>query len=167
MLAGIAIALAAGGLATNIAGQRQAAEGEKRAEAIRMRQMRVQADRERRQAIRAAMQTRAQANVALTAQGGAPGSASAGLGQQVQDAGQAVAGTNINENLGNLMFGANALTSRGRTLAGIGSGVSSFGMSLFGQGDALRRIGAGFGSGTNMANPIPGGIGGSIQGAGR
>lgn len=165
MLAGITLALAAGGLAANVVGTQQAAQGERRAEAIRQRQMQVTADRERRQAIRAAMQTRARANVALTSQGGSPGSAVAGLGQQVQDAGQAVSDTNINENLGNLMFSANAMTSRGRSLASTGSAVQNFGMSLYGQGDALRRMTAGWGSSLNsIPNPIPGGIGGSGMG---
>jgi hypothetical protein len=161
MLAGITLALAAAGTAASISGAQQAAAGERRAEEIRQRQMRVTADRERRQAIRAAMQTRARANVALTAQGGSPGSASAGLGQQVQDAGQGVSDTNVNENLGNLMFSANAMTSRGRSLASTGSAVQNFGMSLYGQGDALRRMTAGWGTNLNsVPNGIPGGIGG-------
>lgn len=143
MLAGIAIALAAGGLAANVHGQAQAARGERRAEAIRQRQMQVTADRERRQAIRAAMQSRAQANVALNAQGAQASSASTGLGQQISEGGRMVADTNINENLGNLMFAANALASRGREVAGIGTSVQNFGMTLFGQGDALRRLGQG------------------------
>lgn len=167
MIAGIALALAAVGTGVAIRGQQQAAQGERRAEAIRQRQMQVTADRERRQAIRQAMQARAAGNVAGVNQGAFFGSGVAGgQAQAVAQGGRMVADTNVNENLGNLMFGANILASRGRMVAGIGSSLTGLGTSLMGNQAALQRIGAGWNTGSSLQFGGFGAQGGMIGTAG-
>lgn len=137
----LGLAASAIGTGASVYGQSRAASASRRQEAIRQRQMELQAQQEQRKAIRSAMQARAAANTALTAQGGGTGSASAGLGQQVQAGGQAVGDTLMNLGLGREMFAANAAFSEARTISSIGTGISNFGSALFGSADAIGRLG--------------------------
>lgn len=137
----VGLGLAGAGAFVQADASRDVARGQRQAEAIRQRQMAVQADRERRQAIRQAMQARAQANAAITSQGASFSSAQAGLGQQVADAGQQVGATNINENLGSLMFAANNLISRGQMQANIGQAIGGFGATILGSSQQIGRVG--------------------------
>lgn len=138
----VGLGLAGAGAVVQADAARDAARGQRQAEAIRQRQMAVQADRERRQAIRAAMQARAGAMVGAVSQGAQAGSGIAGgVSQVVAEGGQQVGATNINENLGNLMFAANALVSRAQSQASIGQAVGNLGSTILGSSAAIGRVG--------------------------
>lgn len=141
--AGIGTALSAVGTGVNVLGSIQAGAASKQAEEIRRRQMMVTAQRERRQAIRGAMQATAATRTAGVAGNALEGSGVAGgLAQQSSDMGQKVGDINTQENFGNQMFSANAKLSEAKSLEAIGTGAASFGKSLFTSADALGRIGA-------------------------
>lgn len=138
----VGLGLAGAGALKQADAAKDVARGQQEAERIRQRQMAVQADRERRQSIRAAMQARAGAMVGATAQGAQAGSGIAGgVGQIVSDAGRQVADTNINEGLGNLMFAANNLISRGQMQANIGQAIGGFGATILSNSAAIGRVG--------------------------
>lgn len=139
--AGLGTAASLAGTGASVYGQIQAGEASREAEKIRRTQMRVSADRERRQTIRSAMQARATANTAGMAQGASFGSGVAGGQAQVySDAAQRVGDTNLNQGLGESLFDANARMSQGRSIASIGEGAANFGKQLFANQDAISRL---------------------------
>jgi hypothetical protein len=172
-LAMVGLGLAAAGTGANVYGQTKQAAASKQAERIRQRQMRVQADRERRQAIREGMQARAMANTNLSNQGGAFGSAQGGLSQVVSNAGQRVSDTNVNQNLGEALFRANDKLSQGKMISGIGSSVAALGTQMIGSADQINRVFAGangqaqLGEGMSIFGGVAGGRRGFGMGAPR
>lgn len=165
----VGLGLAGAGAVIQADAAKDVARGQRDAERIRQRQMAVQADRERRQAIRAAMQARAGAMVGATAQGAQAGSGIAGgVSQVVSDAGRQVGDTNINEGLGNLMFAANALVSRAQSQASIGQAVGSLGSTILGSSAAIGRVGGNLFGGQQQqsAQAVPNGLFGGVIGFG-
>lgn len=140
---GVGATAALAGAGTNLYGNIVQAQASREAEAIRMQQMRITADRERRQTIRNAMQARSNAVSAGVAQGAFEGSGLAGgVAQVTSDSAQRVGDSNVNENLGAQLFSANAALSQGRSISGIGGGLGTFGGVLASKANALGRIGA-------------------------
>lgn len=130
-LAGFSTAASLIGTGISAYGSMQQAKGAERAEALRQRQMNLQADRERRNTIRQSVVARAQALNQGIAQG-AQGSSGllGGLGQITSQGTSNVQGIEQGREIGNQMFDANRSISRGQTLQSIGSGFQSFGQYL-------------------------------------
>lgn len=136
------LSAAAGVIGTGISayGMIQQAEGNRRAEALRMRQMNLQAARERRSTVRQSVIARAQALSAATAQGAGQGSGIlAGMGNVTSQAAGNVQGINQGQEIGQGMFAANALTSSGQTLASIGGAFRNFGNNLAQNQEVYQR----------------------------
>ena len=116
------------GTAVSAVGAIQQAKGAKRAEAIRKKQMDLEADRNRRASIRQAIIARATASSNANAQGAGEGSGLAGglSGISNQNA-QNQQGINQGQQLGTQMFGAQRQISSGQTLGSIGGAIQGFG----------------------------------------
>ena len=137
------------------AGNRKAQNAQKRAEALRMKQAELDADRKRRETIRQQQIARANALATTTAQGASAEGGSALGGAEGTIGGQA--GRNIQEINSNLEFGrgiykANqdsaagyAMAARGGTLSSAGQGIASLGGQLVKNMKDIYKIG-GFGA---------------------
>jgi hypothetical protein len=131
-LATAGLGVAAAGAATTYTGQRRQADASRRAEQIRERAMKVEADRARRDALRTSMRERGIANAAATNQGADAGSGVQGGFSQIQsNAGYRVGAINTNEFFGEQLFRANDAFARGGQTAAIGTGLSRVGSALF------------------------------------
>jgi hypothetical protein len=119
----------------------QQAKGAKRAEALRQRQMNLQAARERRTTIRQSIIQRSQALNAAAASGVQGSGIEGGLGSIQSQTASNVQGINQGQELGNSMFSANRTISSGQTLSSIGAGVSSFGDFVTNNFGMMRRQG--------------------------
>jgi hypothetical protein len=119
------------GTGLSVFGQFQAAKAAKKAEKQRKLQARLEAQRNRREIARRSVVARATA-LANAANQGAQFSSPALGGQSSvtsQGARQTV-GTNQNERIGVNISNFNQKITQGNTLAGLGSGISSFGSSI-------------------------------------
>jgi hypothetical protein len=130
-LAGLSSIASLAGVGIQAYGSMQAAKGAEQAEALRQRQMNLQATREKRNTIRQSIVARAQALSAGTAQGGTGGSGlMGGLGQIAAQGASNLQGISQGQELGNQMFDANRQISRGQTMQSIGAGFQSLGSYL-------------------------------------
>lgn len=116
------------GTAVSFMGAQKQAEGAERAEAIRKRQMDLQAQRDRRASLRQSIIARAQASSNATAQGADQGSGLAGgLGAISSQNAQNTQGINQGQQLGSQMFQAQKTISKGQTMQSIGGAIQGFG----------------------------------------
>lgn len=130
-LAGFSTAASLIGTGIQAYGSMQAAKGAERAEALRQRQMNLQAEREKRNTIRQSMVARAQALAQGTAQGATGSSGLAGgLGQISAQGASNLQGIAQGQEIGNQMFDANRQISRGQTMQSIGGGFQQLGQYL-------------------------------------
>lgn len=146
--AGAAIAGAAGlaglglagyGMYQQAKGARLQAQASQRAETLRLKQMNLQAARERRSSLRQAIVARAQALSAATSQGAGQGSGlQGGYGQIGGQLGNNMQGTSQGQQIGQGMFEANSMATRGQQYQSIGAGFSNFGNFLMGNYGTLR-----------------------------
>ena len=144
LLPALAIAAMVAGTGLRVAG----AIGQNRArrdqEALRMKQMNLEADRQRRQTIRQMIVQQSIATSNAYAQGAGSGSGiKGGIFQLTGDAARGVQGVNQNQELGVDMFAANAREGRAATIGMIGSGLSSLGGSILGNMGTFSRVGGG------------------------
>lgn len=141
-MAGLAgTALAVGGTIMQYSGQRKAQRGARQAEALRLRQMNVQAQRERRQTMRQAIIARSQALSQAEAQGASGGSGIlGGLGNVASQAGDNLASIGMSQQIGQGMFGANSLISSGQTMANLGGTIAGIGNMFQSNWDVNRRV---------------------------
>jgi hypothetical protein len=145
IIAGVGLGLSAAGTAVSVIGQMQASEGAKRAEALRERQMNLEAARQRRSVVRQALRARSIALTNATDQGATGGSGIAGgLGQIANTAASNTQAINQGVQIGSDMFRANETISGGQTLASFGSGLSNLGGSMYQGSETLGRIGSYF-----------------------
>lgn len=137
-------AAAIGGTAVSYIGSQKQAAASKRAEQLRRQQMRNEAMARQRESIRKFQLNRATAASNIQgATGSLEGSAFPGaisgytstLGTQLGEISTATA-------IGEGIFDANADASAGAALSNTGSGIASFGKSIFASGDEIGRIGA-------------------------
>lgn len=142
IIAGVGLAIGAAGAVTSVAGAQQQAQAAKRAERLRERQMELEAMRQRRAALRAALRARSVGLVNATAQGAGSGSGiQGGYGQIGGDLGNNMVGINQATQIGAGIFEANRQGADGASLAAFGSGLSSLGGSLVSNADTLGRLG--------------------------
>ena len=130
------------GTALGVVGQFQANKAAKKAERARQQQARLEAQRARREAIRRSVVARAQSQAAATNQGAQFSSSALGAQSQATAAGgRNVLGINQNEALGDRVFAANRKQAAGNTLAGLGSGLQSFGSQISNNLGTFNRVG--------------------------
>lgn len=122
------------GTGVSAVGQLVAYQGAQKAEELRKRQMGLEIERARRSEIRNAISARASAMVQGESQGAKGSSALAGgLSQITSSANSNIQGLNQSQEIGNEMFKANSMISRGQTLASIGGAFRDI-SSQFAQG---------------------------------
>jgi hypothetical protein len=116
-------------------------QGAKKAEAIRQKQMDLQAQRDRRASIRQALIARATASSNATAQGAGEGSGLAGglAGISAQNASNQQ-GINQSQELGTQMFAANRQISSGQTMQSFGGAIQNFGDWFSSNFEQNRRV---------------------------
>lgn len=154
MAAAPAIALAAqvigtvaavGGTAYAIQQGQQASSASRRAERLRGQQLRLESQRKRRESIRQFQLQRATAlsNIAgATGSALGGGSAVGGLGGFTSNLGTQLNTIDQATGIGEGIFSANAAYSTASANAQTGSGIADFGKSLFGNSEAIGRIGS-------------------------
>jgi hypothetical protein len=119
------------GSVVQFVGQRKQAKAAKKAEALRERQMNLEAARKKRELIREGVVARGKAKANAEAQGAGAGSGLAGgLAQITGQQGRNVQANNQDQQIGQGIFAANRQYAAGGTLASIGSGISSFGSAF-------------------------------------
>lgn len=140
-LAAVSAVTGVAGATVSYLGQRKAAAGEERAEAIRKRQMDLAAARDRRATIRQAVIARAQATSNAAAQGASDGSGlQGGLGQITNMQNQNIANINQGQALGTQMFGAQRQISSGQTMSSIGQSIQNFGSMIADNYSRFERV---------------------------
>lgn len=133
--AGVGLTGITGLLGTGVSavGQLVAYQGAQKAEELRKRQMGLEIERARRSEIRNAISARASAMVQGESQGAKGSSALAGgLSQITSSANSNIQGLNQSQEIGNEMFKANSMISKGQTLASIGGAFKDI-SSMFAQ----------------------------------
>lgn len=147
---GIGLAASVGGTIMQASAQSKMAKAQKeasdRAENAREAQMRLDADRRRRQAFRESLLARATALTVGTAQGASQGSGVAGGMAQAVATGLQNQNTITNaEILGGEIFAANrqyaAATARGQSRIAWGGALSAFGSAMMSNAGTLGRLG--------------------------
>jgi hypothetical protein len=114
-------------------GQQQQTAALQKAERLRERQMNLQAQRERRDAIRQAMAARATALATATTQGASSAGSSAlggAYGQIQGEANRQTLAINQNQQIGKGIFAANRAYSQGTLMSGFGSMVANTGAAI-------------------------------------
>jgi hypothetical protein len=136
---------AVAGAGANIYGQIQASEASKKQEAIRQKQMALEARKARIDAIRRTQQARATGLVnqsgagiqisggGTSAYGGLVGQAESGLASSIQN-------INTGEALGSALFAANAAESEARGISGVGGGLFQLGTNAANNADSVGRL---------------------------
>ena len=124
-------------------GQSKQAKAMEKAEKLRQRQMELEAQRRRRDAIRQSIVQRAQVVGAAAGAGVATGDSSvqAGGGSALAQGARQVAAINQDEGIGIGISKQNQNFIQGGQLASIGQGISSLGGALTSAGPTLARIG--------------------------
>lgn len=142
ILGGVA---AVGGTAYSIVQGQKAASASKRAERLRQRQLQLESNRRRREAIRQFQLNRATSLSNLTGSLGSVlggGSAYGGLGGLTSTLGTQLNTLDQATDIGQGLFSANAAYSQASANSQAGSGIASFGSSIFQNSQAIGRIGA-------------------------
>lgn len=150
----VGLGISAAGTVAGVSGQMQQARASKKAEALRQRQMNLDAQRQKRDLIRRAAVATATTEAAATAQGASGGSALQGaLGQIGGSTGRAVTAVNQNQEIGNGIFEANKDYAAGGGLASLGSGISTLGGALVSNAGVFGKIFAPNPAGTPIDDP--------------
>lgn len=141
-LIGTGVSVASQG-AQLIASQQAAAEQQKQ-EALRQKQMNLEADRQRREVIRQTQISQAMGiNNAANSGGAIDSSVLSGIvGQNSTNAGYALGSINENESIGNALFASNAAESRANSTASLFGGVSNIGKSIADNNMQIGRLGS-------------------------
>lgn len=147
IIAGIGLAVGVAGTAVQVIGANQQAAAAKRAEDLRERQMNLEAQRQRRQAIRNALRARSIALTSATSQNAEGGSGlQGGFAQIGQQLGSNLQGINQSTEIGAGIFQANRDSAGASSLVSFGSGLSSLGGALVQNSETLGRVGTFFGT---------------------
>lgn len=129
------------GTGVSAVGQLVAYQGAQKAEELRKRQMGLEIERARRSEIRNAVAARASAMVQGESQGAKGSSALAGgLSQITSSANSNIQGLNQSQEIGNEMFKANSMISRGQTLASIGGAFRDISSQFAQSADQNYRV---------------------------
>jgi hypothetical protein len=147
------VALLGVGTAISAYGQYGQYKAQRKADAIRQRQVQLEATRQRREQLRRGQVARAQATARAYNQGAGDSSALAGGTSQITaQTGRAVTGTNQDAELSAGLFGANAEAAKAGAIVSIGEGISSVGGAIGSNADTLNRASTSlFGSGSSSS----------------
>lgn len=128
------------GQAFGLIGGMKAAKAEKKAEKLREAQMNLEAMRKKRENIRTSLISKAEVTSTAVAQGAGDSSAlEGGIAGITQAANRNNAAVEGDRQIGSAIFRQNAKAAKGRGIAAIGEGISSFG-SLFGQSGTFGSV---------------------------
>lgn len=157
-----------GGIGSTISQNTMAAQQaaySKEAENARSQQMQLEAQRQKRQAVRQSLMARSMALTAGASQGAQYGSGVAGgMGEAVNTGAEYQQGTNSSTIIGGRIFDANRnyfdATANGEAAMSMWSGISSLGGVIAGNSDTIGRLGQDWGArsgtqGTANVAPVP------------
>jgi hypothetical protein len=137
----IGLALSAVGVGVQMKAAGDAADASRDAEEARKKQMNLDATRRRRAAVRESIIARGMATNTAASQGASEGSAIKGALAQISgNASESIGNINQNVQLGNAIYDANGRRIKAESLAGIGSGLVSFGNMFSSSGDKLMKL---------------------------
>lgn len=136
----IAPVLTVVGTVTSAFGQFKQYAASKRQEALRQRQMELEANRQRREQIRKATVARAKATASAYNQGAGDSSGlSGGLAQITSQANRNIQGINQDEEIGRGIFKTNQQIAGAQFIQSIGSGISSLGKTVSEYGPTAQK----------------------------
>lgn len=138
-----AVGLGLSGLSTvqQVSAQREASEAQNRAENIRKAQVDMEAQRQRRSAIRQAQVAQATATQTATNQGAAQGSGlQGGLAQISGQMGDRISNVNISQGLSDNMFEANAQRDQALGRANTWNAVGNMGNRITDNRETIGRV---------------------------
>lgn len=154
-IAGIGLAVSAVGSYVSYRSQKRMIEEQTRsstaAENAREQQMRLDAQRRRRQAVRESLAARSMALSIGTAQGaGGSSSLATATGGAIAQGQENQMTINASEEIGGRIFQANrdyfSATQRGQSAMALGQGISSLGGALVNNAETINRVGTYFGN---------------------
>ena len=149
-VAGIAGAFSLLGTVAGVAGSFLQYKAGLKAEKARQQQMKLEAQRARREQIRRSQVSRAQATAAAVNQGAGNSSAlEGGKAQIANEANRNILAITQDEALGNKVFKANRQMALGGMISSLGQGISSLGGAFASNAGTITRLGAG-GTGSNI-----------------
>jgi len=129
------------GTVVGMVGQFKQAKAAKKAEALRQRQMNLEATRKKRELVREGIVARANATNAATAQGAGESSGLAGgIAQVTGQQNRNVLATNQDQQIGNGIFKANSQYADAGMLVSLGSGIQSLGSSIGSNWGGMKRM---------------------------
>ena len=143
IIAAAGLAVGAAGTVTNMIGQSEAADAQKKEQNTRELQMNLDASRNRRDIARRALMARSTALSNATNQGAQDSSGlSGGQAQVFGQAGMAMGANVQNQQLGQNMFRYAGEATDAQSMASMGQGISSAGNSIISNKDMLGRVGS-------------------------
>lgn len=138
-----AVALMAVGTAVSAYGQYGQYKAQRKADALRQRQVQLEATRLKREQLRKAQVARAQATASAYNQGAGESSALAGgLSQITGQAGRAVTAINQDAKLSEGLFNINTEYAKSGAVVSVGEGITSVGSMIAGNADTINRASA-------------------------
>lgn len=141
-IAGIGLGLGAVGAYQQYQGQQAATTASVRSENLRKRQMNLEAERQRRQAIRESIIARGTATSNAATQGASESSGLAGgQAQTTAQAATSITSINQSETIGNSIFDANADLARAQGQIAMGQGFGDAGNKILNNIPAITRVG--------------------------
>ena len=148
VIAAIGLAVSAVGVGVSVYGQMKQQEAAEKAEALRKKQMELEAARRRREIAREAMRARAESLAAATAQGAASAGSSAlggAYGQIAGRAGLSMQAVNQNQQIGAGIFDANRELATGETWTAFGNSATNFGGQIMANAEEIHNTGKSYG----------------------
>lgn len=144
VIAAIGLGVAAVGAGVQAYGTMQQSEASQKAEKLRNRQMNLDAQRKRREAIRQMILNQAQAKSNAAVQGVAQGDSAVqgAIGQQANSAAQNTTAINQSQQIGQGIFNANKDYAGGQVTSAWGQNITSVGASMMGNSETISRVGA-------------------------
>ena len=139
----VAAALIGGGMVVSAYGQYGQYKAQRKADALRQRQVQLEATRLKREQLRKAQVARAQATARAYNQGAGESSALAGgLSQITGQTGRAVTAINQDAKLSEGLFNINSEYAKAGAISNIGEGITSIGNTIAGNADTINRASA-------------------------
>ncbi len=136
----VAAALIGGGMVMSAYGQYGQYKAQRKSEALRQRQVQLEATRLKREQLRKGQVARAQATARAYSQGAGESSALAGgLSQITGQAGRAVQAIQQDSKLSEGLFNLSTENAKAGAVVSIGDGITEVGQTVAGNADTLNR----------------------------
>lgn len=141
-LVGVTLATAAVGTAVSYKGQQRVAQASMAAEEARKRQMDLETQRQKRQAIREGTIARGLALSNATTQGAQESSGvQGGIAQITGQQNQNLVTANQGQEIGNQIFNANEQIAQGQQTTALGNAITGFGQQVAQAAPTITRVG--------------------------